>query len=79
MTFEVLLTSFGLDDDPGLGKLALLIHALDIGGISTPETIGFEAILSGARSRLKDDDPFLEEMGGVFDSLHIHYSKESAS
>jgi hypothetical protein len=79
VTFEVLLASFGLEQDRGLAKLALLIHALDMGGVPTPETIGFEAILSGARSRLKDDDQFLEEMGGVFESLHIHYGKESAS
>ncbi|WP_194715634.1 chromate resistance protein ChrB domain-containing protein [Noviherbaspirillum soli] len=79
VTFEVLLTSFGLEHDRGLAKLGLLIHALDTGGFLTPETIGFEAILSGARSRLKDDDQFLEEMGGVFDSLHIHYGKESTS
>jgi hypothetical protein len=79
VTFEVLLASFGLGHDRGLAKLGLLIHALDIGGLASPETIGFEAILSGARSRLKDDDQFLAEMGGVFDSLHIHYGKESAS
>jgi hypothetical protein len=77
VTFEVLLASFGLENDPGLARLATLIHALDVGGVTTPETIGFEAILSGARSRLKDDDQFLNEMGGVFDSLHVHYSKES--
>jgi len=79
VTFEVLLASFGLESDPGLAKLALVIHALDAGGGSTPETIGFEAILSGARSRLKSDDDFLKEMGGVLDSLHTHYSKESLS
>lgn len=79
VTFEVLVSSFGLDNDLGLTKLASLIHGLDVGDTSTPETIGFEAILSGTRSRLKDDDQFLEEMGAVLDSLHIHYSKESAS
>jgi hypothetical protein len=79
VTFEVLLASFGLEDDRGLGKLAALIHALDVGGIPPPETIGFEAILSGTRSRLKDDDAFLGEMSNVLESLHIHYSKESFS
>jgi hypothetical protein len=78
VTFEVLLASFGLDDDRGLARVAQLIHVLDVGGGgSTPETIGFEAILSGARSRLQDDDEFLREMGNVLDSLRTHYSKQS--
>lgn len=78
VTFEVLLASFALEADPGLPRLASVIHALDIGGAATPETVGFEAILSGARSRLPDDDDFLREMSGVLDSLYAHYSKESA-
>jgi hypothetical protein len=78
VTFEVLLKSFGLDEDRGLARLAALIHALDVGGMPTPEMIGFEAILSGTRSRLNDDDDFLREMGNVFDSLRIHYGKENA-
>jgi hypothetical protein len=77
VTFEVLLASFGLEDERGLSKLAQLIHVLDVGGGRAPETIGFEAILSGARSRFPDDDEFLREMGSVLDSLHTHYSKES--
>lgn len=76
VTFEVLLASFGLEHDRGLLGLAQLIHVLDVGGGSTPEAAGFEAILSGARSRLPDDDRFLREMGNVFDSLHTHYDKE---
>jgi hypothetical protein len=77
VTFEVLLASFGLEDDQGLGKLGSLVHALDVGGPSTPEALGFEAIMSGARSRLSDDDALLAEMGAVLDSLHAHYQKES--
>jgi hypothetical protein len=79
VTFEVLLVSFGLEEDPGLDKLAVLVHALDVGGPPNPEALGFEAILSGARSRLPDDDALLTEIGAVLDSLHIHYSKKSAS
>jgi hypothetical protein len=79
VTFEVLLASLGLEDDRSLVRLAELIHVLDVGGGSTPEAIGFEAILSGARSRLPDDDQFLREMGNIFDSLHTHYNKEGAT
>lgn len=79
VTFEVLLVSFGLEKDPGLDKLAGLVHSLDVGGPPNPEALGFEAILSGARSRLSGDDALLAEMGAVLDSLHTHYSKKSAS
>jgi len=79
VTFEVLLESFSLNEEKGFARLAALIHALDVGGLPTPEMIGFEAILSGTRSRLNDDADFLREMGNVLDSLYIHYGKESAS
>ena len=78
VTFEVLLASFALEEDPGLDKLGSLVHSLDVGGPPNPEALGFEAILSGARSRLPDDDALLTEIGTVLDSLHIHYSKKSA-
>lgn len=77
VTFEVLMASFGLDEDPALRNLAVLVHSLDVGGGEHPEAAGFEAILSGARLRLPDDNALLNEMGAVLDSLHFHYSKKS--
>jgi hypothetical protein len=79
VTFEVLLASFGLEEDPALDRMAALVHSLDVGGPAIPEASGFEAILSGARTRLPDDHALLAEIGAVLDSLHIHYSKKSAS
>ena len=79
VTFEVLLTSFGLEEDLGLAKLAGLVHSLDVGGPANAEASGFEAILSGARSRLPNDDTLLEEIGSVLDSLHAHYKKEATT
>lgn len=73
VTFEVLLASFGLEDDPGLQRLALLVHALDVGGVTSPEAQGFEAIMSGARQRLANDDHLLQEIGQVLDSLYTHF------
>lgn len=79
VTFEVLLASFGLEQDHGLTKLASLVHALDVGGPPTPEALGFEAIISGARARLDNDDALLTEIGGVLDSLHAHFNKGSTT
>lgn len=74
VTFEVLLSSFGLDGDRGLQRLGAMVHALDVGGTTTPEASGFEAVLAGARKRWPDDDALLADVGGVLDSLHAHFS-----
>ena len=74
VSFEVLLASFGLDGDRGLQRLGAMVHALDVGGATTPEAGGFEAVLAGARKRWPDDDTLLADVGGVLDSLHAHFS-----
>lgn len=73
VSFEVLLASFGLDDNHGLVCLGAMVHALDVGGAPAPEAAGFEAILAGARKRLADDDALLAEVGVVLDSLYAHF------
>ncbi|MDQ7979879.1 chromate resistance protein [Paraburkholderia sp. SARCC-3016] len=73
VTFEVLLASFGLDKDPALVRLGVMVHALDVGGAPVPEATGFEAIMAGARERAPDDDQLLDEMGRVLDSMYTHF------
>lgn len=73
VSFEVLMASFGLDNDATLGKLAGLVHALDVGTEASPEAIGFEAILAGARNRIENDDALLAEMGNTLDSLYAYF------
>ena len=75
VTFETLLASFGLDDDPALVRLGAMVHSLDVGGDSVPEAAGFEAVLAGARDRLPDDDALLGEIGAVLDSLYMHFQQ----
>ncbi|WP_316157947.1 chromate resistance protein ChrB domain-containing protein [Cupriavidus sp. BIC8F] len=74
VSFEVLLASFALESNPGLLRLAGMVHALDVGGPAVPEASGFEAVLAGARERLPDDDALLAEIGLVLDSLYFHFS-----
>lgn len=74
VTFEVLLASFGLDADPALVKLGEIVHALDVGGPAAPEAVGLEAVLAGTRERTDGDDPLLEQMGAVLDSLHAYFA-----
>jgi len=77
VTFEVLLASFALEGDPGLARLADLVHALDVGGAVVAEAGGFEALMSGARQRAGDDDALLTEMSGALDSLYAYYSSST--
>ena len=78
VTFETLMASFGLVDDAGLTRLAAIVHTLDVGGEPIAEAVGFEAVMTGARERLPDDDALLAEMSGVLDSLHAHFSRDAA-
>lgn len=74
VTFEVLLASFGLEGDPALLRLGVMVHALDVGGASVPEAIGFEAIMAGTRKRAADDDQLLNDMSPVLDSMYTHFA-----
>jgi len=82
VTFEVLLASFALDNDPGLTRLGALVHALDIGTTADAlpaEAAGFEAILSGLRQQLDDDDALLAAMTPVLNSLYVHFSSTASA
>lgn len=73
VTFEVLIASFGLDNDPALLRLGEMVHGLDVGGALVPEAIGFEAVMAGTRERVANDDQLLDEMCRVLDSLYTHF------
>ncbi len=70
VTFEVLLTSFGLDHDRALLRLGSLVHFLDVGGIPVAEAPGFAAIVAGARAIQTTDEALLNVLTPVLDSLY---------
>jgi hypothetical protein len=76
VSFEVLMASFSLGDDPALQRLAAMVHSLDMEESPTTEARGFEFILSGARHRLGSDDQVMQEIGSVLDSLYSHFQRE---
>jgi len=79
VTFEVLLTAFRLDGDPGLDGLARLVHYLDVGGGKpVVEAAGFEAVLTGLRDSCADDDALLVAVTPVLDALYQHFSHSKA-
>jgi hypothetical protein len=78
VTFEVLAASFGLDSDPALARIAVIVHCLDVGGVPVAEAAGIEAVLSGLRAAAADDDELLTEAGRIFDGLYRNYREERA-
>jgi hypothetical protein len=73
VTFETLLASFGLEQDPALLRLGAMVHALDVGAPGThpaPEAAGFELMLRGLKARVEDDDQLLAEGGRLLDDLY---------
>jgi hypothetical protein len=74
VTFEVLVSSFGLEKNAGLARLGALVHHLDVGGIPTAEGPGFATIMAGARALQKDDGALLKAMTPVLDSLYAGYT-----
>ncbi|MDK2125882.1 chromate resistance protein ChrB domain-containing protein [Parachitinimonas caeni] len=76
VTFEVLASSFGLEQAP-LARLGLLVHYLDVGGVQPPEAVGIESVLAGLRESLLDDDQLLAAASGVFDGLLANFSREN--
>ncbi len=76
VTFEVLLASFGLEQNRGLARLGAMVHALDVGGAFVAEAAGFEAVLAGVRQHASSNDQLLFEMSAVLDALNTHFASE---
>jgi hypothetical protein len=70
VTFEVLVESFGLQDDQAIRRVAQLVHYLDIGGQPSAEAIGVETMLHGMRVRLRDDQQLFVAAAQLFDDLY---------
>ncbi|MGH7331911.1 MAG: chromate resistance protein ChrB domain-containing protein [Candidatus Rokuibacteriota bacterium] len=75
VTFEVMLRSFGLEGDAALGKLAEVVHYLDVGGLPVSDAAGIGTMLAGARQRSRDDDHLLKQAITVFDLAYAAYAE----
>ena len=78
VTFEVLLASFGLEDDPALRPIAAAVHFLDVGGIPVADATGLATMLRGAKERARNDDALLTEAMRVFDLFYSAYRPAAA-
>lgn len=75
VTFEVLLASFGLTDDPALVSIGAAVHFLDVGGIPVADARGLETLLTGIREKTRSDDAMLREATRILDLLYAAYSQ----
>ncbi len=79
VTFEVLVRTFGLAENPGLAKLGALVHYLDVGGMPIAEAAGFVTMLAGIKHQCSDDDALLEAAGALIDHLYAAYAHRAST
>ena len=73
VTFEVLLTTFSLENDAALQSIAKAVHFLDVGGIPVPDARALETMLKGAREKARSDDALLVQAMRTLDLLYSGY------
>ena len=73
VTFEVMLTQFGLASNAALAKIGAIVHYLEVRDSPVPEAAGVQTLLQGAGRRASNDDELLSEMEKTFDLLYEAY------
>ena len=76
VTFEVLLTSFSLENDPALAAIGAAVHFLDIGGIPVSDARGLETVLRGAKQEARNDDALLSAAARILDLFYSAYRQD---
>ena len=74
VTFEVLRATFGLDNDPALGKIGAAVHFLDVGGIPVADAKGLETMLRGIKEKSRSDDALFAEAMRILDLFYSAYA-----
>ena len=73
VTFEVLVSSFGLEADAALASIGSAVHYLDSGGIPVADARGLETVLRGITEKARSDDERISKAFGVFDYFYAAY------
>ena len=79
VTFEVLLRTFELAENPALAKLGALVHYLDVGGMPVAEAAGFVTMLAGVKHQCSDDDALLDAAGTLLNHLYVAYAQAAST
>ena len=73
VTYEQMLASLKLGDNPALAKIGSIVHFLEIGGTTVPEAAGVQTLLQGALRRSPSEHGLLGEVEKTFDLLYEAY------
>ena len=73
VTYEEMLSRLDLAKNAALGKIAGIVHFLEIRGTPVPEALGVQTLLQGAVRRAGSDDELLAEAEKTFDLLYEAY------
>jgi hypothetical protein len=76
-TFEVLLSRVGLEKDPGLARIAEIVHDIDLkdGKFARPEAEGIRTVIAGICDGTQDDDERLARGSTIFDGLYRSFAR----
>jgi hypothetical protein len=77
VTFEVLLSSFDLEQDRALAKIGAAVHFLDVGGIPVADAKGLETVLRGIKEKAPSDEAFLAAAMRILDLFYSAYAQAS--
>src|SRR6266446_2912955 len=71
-TFETMLKRFGLGDDPGLCRIAEIVHDIDLKDrkFTRKEASGLDAVVTGLALFLKNDQRLAQQATSLFDGLY---------
>lgn len=76
VTFEVLVASFGLDEDGALAYMGRIVRFLDIGGDAPPEAAGVGSLFDGLRALHTNDDELEAAALVALDGLYEAFRHE---
>jgi hypothetical protein len=79
VTFEVILASFGLDNDSALAAIGAAVHFLDVGGIPVADAKGLETVLKGIKEKARSDDALLAEAMRILDLFYSAYAQSKTA
>jgi hypothetical protein len=73
VAYEEMLAKLDLGRNPALGKIASIVHFLEIGGVAVPEAAGVQTLLQGAMRRSSSPQELVVEAEKTFDLLYEAY------
>jgi hypothetical protein len=75
VTYEEMLAQLELAGSVPLGKIAGIVHYLEVRGTAVPEAAGVQTLLHGAVRRCPGEDDLLREAEKTFDLLYEAYQE----